>query len=507
MAAAHERRTWLDVCGEFGRRHGVNDDTLEALMAFRSPQPRGGPPPPPEAPFDGTFEALEREAVPPDPDAIARQLTAEVNPAQAGVFARRTVAVASILADLGSPDARVLRVGFLVRLAGIHGAGLPRARRVRALADYYYSLAARLRHGWGPDSGRHLEEMVSEIRWSSVEPGIEHATLDGLAEGAPVHANLLRIEPRRARITVDDLTDATTGGTPLAFVVATRAVAAVSGGYFLYSEDDIEPPSRRHDPVGLLMEDGVVLSPPTFSRGSLLIGPAGDVEIRVVSLRDVPIRIDGRPVEPSVVWNRATARVGPDEDSVAVVGPAVVAVGRSLPVPLNGFVATGVDDGGPAFEVGAAVSYGPPRMASGRPAVAAVAGGPTIVREGRAVLDMRAEDFWGSAPPITFSQDETGDQNLLARLAVGIDASRRLFLAAVDGRNVERALGMTLGDVSRLMILLGCRDAINLDGGSSKRMLVAGRIVDLPSTEIIAGEAGLERVRPVHTAILFQPSG
>ncbi|MHC5012731.1 MAG: phosphodiester glycosidase family protein [Planctomycetota bacterium] len=66
---------------------------------------------------------------------------------------------------------------------------------------------------------------------------------------------------------------------------------------------------------------------------------------------------------------------------------------------------------------------------------------------------------------------------------------------------------MTLGDVSRLLILLGCRDAINLDGGSSKRMLVAGRIVDLPSTEIIAGEAGIERVRPVHTAILFQPRG
>ncbi|MHC5012730.1 MAG: hypothetical protein ACYTG6_17585 [Planctomycetota bacterium] len=386
MNAAPVPRTWLDVCRAFGRHHGVGDDILDVLRAFRSPQPRGGPPPPPEVEFHGDFEALARGTAPPDPEAIARRLAGEVNRAQAGMFARRVAAVDSIFADLASPAARILQVGLRVRVAAICGAKPPRARRVRALADYYYSQAARLRHGWGPGGGRQLEEMVGQVRWSTVAEGIEHATLDGLAEGMPIHANLLRVDPDRVSITVDDLTEATTGGTPLAFVVASRAVAAISGGYFLYSEDDIEPPSRRHDPVGLLVQDGVVRNPPVFSRGSLLVAPAGEIEIRVVSLRDVPIRIDGRPVDVRGVWNRAVARVGPDEASAAVVGAEVVAVGRRLPVPLNGFVVT--EGGGRgAVEVGASVAYGPLRMASGAPVAAAVAGGPTIVREGRSVLE------------------------------------------------------------------------------------------------------------------------
>ena len=90
-------------------------------------------------------------------------------------------------------------------------------------------------------------------------------------------------------------------------------------------------------------------------------------------------------------------------------------------------------------------------------------------------------------------------------MALGVDADGHLLAAAVDGRNVERALGMTLGDVSRLMIRLGCVSAANFDGGSSKRMLVDGRIVDLPTTEIVAGESDVTRVRPVHSAVLFQP--
>ena len=127
-----------------------------------------------------------------------------------------------------------------------------------------------------------------------------------------------------------------------------------------------------------------------------------------------------------------------------------------------------------------------------------------LVEAGEQVLDRRREDFWGTAPPITFSQDETGDRNLLARMAIGLDGEGRLLAAAIDGRNMKRVLGMTLGGVSRLMLRLGCVTAANFDGGSSKRMLVEGQIVDLPSTEIVAGEAEVTQVRPVHSAVLLR---
>ena len=94
-------------------------------------------------------------------------------------------------------------------------------------------------------------------------------------------------------------------------------------------------------------------------------------------------------------------------------------------------------------------------------------------------------------------------RDLLPRLAVGMDASGSLLFAAVDGRNVHRALGLTLAGMADLMIALGCRRACNLDGGSSKRMVVGSRTVDLSSTELVDGEHGRVRVRPVHTGILL----
>ncbi len=108
-------------------------------------------------------------------------------------------------------------------------------------------------------------------------------------------------------------------------------------------------------------------------------------------------------------------------------------------------------------------------------------------------------------PPVTFSQDETGDRNLLPRLAAGLDDAGRLHLAAVDGRHLDRALGLTLAGTADLMRALGCHTATNLDGGSSKRMVVRGRIVDLPSTEVRGGGAAAQaRSRPVHTAVLME---
>jgi len=505
MAKSTPETTWLDVCVAFARAHEVPAELVEALDAFITPHPRGGPPPAPEPRFDADFDALEREVQPAfGVDGLTERLSGEIGGAQPGVFARRVAAVSEMLRALGTPAARVLRVGLLVRLQGILDAPPPRLPRVRALADYYYSLAARLKHPRWSENDQHLDDMVAAMQWRIVDRGVEHACLDGLADEMPVHVNLLRIDPRLVRITVEDFAPAARAGKNFAEAVGDRAAAAVSGGFFLYSEHDIEPPSAQHDPVGLLLSGGVVLNPPVFRRGGLLVREDGQAQISAVGLQDTAILLDGREVQVEAFWNRAQAEVGPDEETIAVVGDQVVAVGRCLAVPLNGFVAR--------FEPGAtagivprmSVGYRSPTV-GGEAATVGIAGGPTLVRAGLPVLDMRAEDFWGSAPPITFSQDETGDKNLLARMAIGLDDEGRLLVAAVDGRNAERALGMRLGDVSRLMILLGCHTAINLDGGSSKRMVVKGRLVDLPSTEIVAGEAAQIRVRPVHSALLFQP--
>ena len=141
-------------------------------------------------------------------------------------------------------------------------------------------------------------------------------------------------------------------------------------------------------------------------------------------------------------------------------------------------------------------------------------------------MDLFLEDFKGSAPPVTFSQDETYNHNLLPRIGVGIakckdTGNKELVCVAVDEWNLERALGLTLRGTLDLLRLLGCTTAMIFDGGLSKWMVILDltlkvhHVVCLNTTKIKAGGVyrdtcdngldNLERSRPVHSAILFLP--
>lgn len=478
-----------------------------ALEAFAYPNPRGGPPPPPEPRFDGDFEALEaalgRTAV--STEALAADLAHEVDAGQATIFARRLAAVEGLLEQEPTPTARLLRVGLRQRLEGILAAARPRALRVRALADFYYSFAG-LHHHRRKATGklRTRTRLIAAAQWRPIVPGLEHSRVEGMTGRGPLRLNVLRVEPGAVEPLVLDCRASVARGESFPDLVAEHgAVAAVSGGFFLYSEPDIAPPSRRFDPVGLLVSDGRVLGPPIFARGGLAfdrdgrwsIGRVGPQQITAATVGGVTLDLGG-------LVTRAQDERGGDVASLAVASGRVVAVGRKLQVPLNGFVV----DAPPEHDipVGSEVVYTRPRV-SGKEVWNGIAGGPLLLAQGEPSIDLRAEDFWGTAPPVTFSQDETGDLNLLPRLAAGIDGEGRLVLVAVDGRNLELALGLTLREVAESMAQLGCHTATNLDGGSSKRMVIQGEIQDAPSTgvEVEAKGSGGD-VRPVHTALLLR---
>jgi len=498
--------TWLDAARRFARDRGLDPADADLLGCFAGPKPRGGPPPPPEDRWSDGFEALERLRLSDSLEHVARALCPEVDQAQAALFGRRVGAVDQALAGLGDDFGRLLRVGLRQRVRGIVASPHARATRIRALADFYFSYVGLHMHRRRGAGGPPMEALVQDVRWHDVRPGLRHARIEGHSDLGPLHVNLLEVDPRRVRITAEDCRASVERGVPFASHVEARgAVAGVSGGFFLYSEPDIQPPSRRFDPVGLLMSDGVVLSPPALARGAVLTHPGGEASIAPVAMTDVEIRApSGQRIRPAAVVNRSHARVGPDVRSAAIVGTEVLAVGTSLAVPLNGFVIP--LPAALALREGDRVDYLEVRAAAG-PVRDGIAGGPMLLRDGEPRLEMREEDFWGSAPPVTFSQDETGDRNLLPRLAAGLRPDGTLVLAAVDGRNFDRALGMTLGGVGRLLASLGCRVATNLDGGSSKRMVLEGRALDLASTEIVAEGVATVSVRPVHTALLLFAEG
>lgn len=75
------------------------------------------------------------------------------------------------------------------------------------------------------------------------------------------------------------------------------------------------------------------------------------------------------------------------------------------------------------------------------------------------------------------------------RTAVGIaSGGRRLLLVVVDGRQRPYSDGMTLRELGNLLLALGAREALNLDGGGSSAMAIAEpaqggamRVVNRPS--------------------------
>ena len=86
-----------------------------------------------------------------------------------------------------------------------------------------------------------------------------------------------------------------------------------------------------------------------------------------------------------------------------------------------------------------------------------VAGSNVIVRDGKP-SEQDASSFARSRHP---------------RTAVGIDAGgKTLVLVVVDGRRAGVASGMSLTELADLMLKLGCRDALNLDGGGSTELVL-----------------------------------
>ena len=100
----------------------------------------------------------------------------------------------------------------------------------------------------------------------------------------------------------------------------------------------------------------------------------------------------------------------------------------------------------------------------------AVGGAGLLMLDGRALTDWTDERIAAGF-----------DTTRHPRTLIGADAQGAIWLVTVDGRNPALSLGMSFAELGRLAHRLGLRSALNLDGGGSTTMWVAGRIVNHPS--------------------------
>ena len=113
----------------------------------------------------------------------------------------------------------------------------------------------------------------------------------------------------------------------------------------------------------------------------------------------------------------------------------------------------------------------------------AVGGGPMLLKDGDLALDAENEGLDGD-----FSN------NRHPRTAVGRTAEGDYWFVTVDGRQ-KMSVGATLEELAEIMKTLGCKDAMNLDGGGSTCLHLLGVNVNRPSDK--------EGERPVANVLSF----
>jgi hypothetical protein len=100
----------------------------------------------------------------------------------------------------------------------------------------------------------------------------------------------------------------------------------------------------------------------------------------------------------------------------------------------------------------------------------AISGGPVLLRNGkRERLDVADSE----------SYEVTSMAEQHPRTAVGWN-DHAVFLVVVDGRQKHLSVGMTLEELARLLTKLGCREAMNFDGGGSATLWYNGEVRNSP---------------------------
>jgi hypothetical protein len=318
-----------------------------------------------------------------------------------------------------------------------------------------------------------VEKMAGEPRVSSIvaeaeAPGLAFGQYAMTTDHGPLAVSILAADPREPTLRFDTglAGDSIISGgeRTSALGLRTGAVGGVNGDYF-----DI---GRTYQPQGMLVRSGELLRGPvdraalaidrdkhvTFGEftlaGSLVAGgktypvtqvndwPAGNVTIIT------PAFGKQLPAAAGTTFARLEP-AGTDGSHYRIT--AVEPVDATLPVSFGIALGPKVDA---RLHVGETVSLSYRTEPSLANAVAAIGGGPILVRDGEAYEDPHAP-----AP------DERNYRWPVIALAETNQA--HLLLVAVDGRHPERSVGMMRPEFAELLLRLGTRNAMALDSGGS----------------------------------------
>ncbi|HUK95624.1 MAG TPA: phosphodiester glycosidase family protein [Gaiellaceae bacterium] len=274
-------------------------------------------------------------------------------------------------------------------------------------------------------------------------------------------------------------------------ISSTATVAGVNGDLFNWTDGH---------PSGLVIQDGVIESPPVRTRSSIGISTTGTLNVARVALYGYwqglgsrrPITVNKTPKGDGTslftpAWGAKTPAVSgavvvvlrpfPPATSGGVLQGTVVSQGSGVatPIPPDGAVLVAV--GSQAPKLAAEAPVGTPInvqlvLTPDWPAAGiddALGGGPVIVRNGKAVYTA-GEDF---LPSQLAPRDP--------RTGIGQRKDGKIVMVAVDGRHPGYSVGLTNFELAQALVRLGAVTGSALDAGGSTTMAFDGKLLNRPS--------------------------
>ncbi|MEH2183811.1 MAG: phosphodiester glycosidase family protein [Nostoc sp.] len=301
----------------------------------------------------------------------------------------------------------------------------------------------------------------------------------------------LEVNPRKFGLTLKPMWASPDGlaGTARLIQTAQRylAVAGINGGYF----------NRNNRlPLGAIRRDSQWLSGPILNRGAIAWNDSGQFYFNRLTLEETLITANDQRL-PILFLNSGYVQSGiarytpawgstytplTDNEIILVVqkdqitnqlpGGKVGAI--AVPIPQDGYLLTlraNAASAASGLPIGSAVSISSattPADFSRYPYI--IGAGPLLVQNRQIVLDAKGEKFSNA---------------FIAEKAIrsGICTTTTGTLIITATHNRIGGYGPNLAEHAQLMQLMGCVDALNLDGGSSTSLYLGGQLLDrLPST-------------------------
>lgn len=275
---------------------------------------------------------------------------------------------------------------------------------------------------------------------------------------------------------------------------------AWNGGYILNGELVGKlglPEDYIGSPLGLLIENGKVLSLPLYNKPALAFAEGGDISIREANLESgLSIaavggdRIDFSPaqrntasVDQAVFYDLLDGQETAPADGRTLyrfAGKQIIQVltGETgdlplVPVGLTVAVPAGQEPAG--WVAGADMEYEIPGWGD---VVNAIEAGPRLVRSGKESIEMQ-QGGWKTQASIRTQAARLDYTHMRGpKIAVGLTYERELLIVAVNGR-IRESVGATHIEVADILLKMGAVEAMGFDPGGSVTLVVHGEQLNI----------------------------